>query len=311
MPKGKGGTVMARPVVDSQVSAGAGMSVEIATLRSIALQQPRNEKKIAEKSLQELEMFPEFAEKAFYSIPFKKREKGPNGKYTEKIVYVEGNSIKAAMSLTRKWGNCLTLGRILSQDEERITVAGIFYDAETNMFTVRSLPVSRVYIDARNGTVIPLKEDRLKKAIAAEMSKAVRNAALASLPEALTEAYFSKAKTIAAQVKGNTTEEKQKSFTERLQTMRDKFEEVGVDRKILGEFLLKDKSYNNLKTDEEKIARMIGIYNSIKDGQAQAHEYFGEFMKTEEEKKAETEKNPTDTSMEDLFPGEDVKDGKG
>ena len=277
----------------------AGVAVEIATLRAIALEQPRNEELIAKKALSELDIFPEFAEKAFYSIPYKQKQ--DDGSY--KTVYVEGNSIKAAMSLVRKWGNCLSLGRIIGQDEERILVGGIFYDAETNVFAVRSLPVSRVYIDKRNGTVIPLREDRLKKSIAAEMSKSIRNAILASLPEALTEAYFHKAKAIVSGLKGKNKKEKKKAYKDRCAAMFKKFEALKIDPKFVAEFMIRDEEFLALQTDEERIARMIGIYNAIKDGAAQAEEFFGPYMSKGEKK----EKNSTDVSLEDL-PG--LKDGK-
>jgi len=51
-----------------------------------ALAHKRDEKKVLEDSLQELELVPEFACKAFYVIPFKNKSTG-------EVVNVEGPSI--------------------------------------------------------------------------------------------------------------------------------------------------------------------------------------------------------------------------
>lgn len=282
---------------------GAGVMSEIATLRALALTQPRDIERVMKRCLAELEAFPKFAERAYYSIPYKDKKKG--------TVYVEGLSIKAAMSLAREWGNGLNLGRIIGQSEERITVGGIFYDAETNVFTVRSLLVSRTYIDSRNGKTIVLRENRLKMSIAAEMSKAVRNAVLAALPESVKDTYFDAAKAIVGQLKGKTKKQKAKSFKERVLGMFDKFEsELKIDRKVVGGFMTKEDDFLRLKTDEERIARMVGIFTAIKDGQVKSDEIFGDYMSLADAAKAgPKKKSGTKVNMEDLgFPDGDAQE---
>ena len=80
---------------------------EIETQNTIARQYPRDSKACLDEALQELQLVPEYACKAFYSIPYKDRSGGE-----EKIVKVEGPSIKASQALSRIWGNNSDASRV-------------------------------------------------------------------------------------------------------------------------------------------------------------------------------------------------------
>ena len=79
--------------------------IENDSIQAMAIQNKRNEVVVAEGALQELEIFPEYASKAFYSIPYKNDKGGTTN--------VEGPSIKSAMALARRWGNCSNAGRTM------------------------------------------------------------------------------------------------------------------------------------------------------------------------------------------------------
>ena len=85
-------------VVEGQVVDGSRqLATEIKSQRELALSNPRSEQKVYEKAIAELEMAPEFAEDAYYSIPYKDNEV-EGGK-----TMVEGLSVKSSRAVTRLW----------------------------------------------------------------------------------------------------------------------------------------------------------------------------------------------------------------
>ena len=186
--------------------------------------------------------------KAYYSIPYKDRD----GKTT----MVEGLSIKEAMALGRRWGNCTNGFRILSDDDERVIVEGVFIDFETNMRTQRTLSVAkkarRAGYNGKPATYAPLSPDRLNMAIQAGGSKAVRNAILASLPAAITEAYFDEAKRVVASKNP-------------IEGVYKQFDKIGVSPETVAAYL--KRPHIAAMEHTERVAHLIGIFNAIEDGQ--------------------------------------------
>lgn len=237
------------------------IQMENDTQRSIAIQQPRDEEKVREGALKELELYPQFAAKAYYVIPYKDGDKTVN---------VEGPSIKAAMALGRRWGNAANGARIISENDTRVQIEGVFLDYETNFRTVRPISVSKTAWSKKFGKVIPLRDDRLNMTIQAGASKAVRNAILNALPVGLVEEYTAAAKRIAAkgvQKKGEAV----KPIAERVKAMFAAFAKIGIEDKHVKAYLAE---HHELETDEAMLAHMIGIYNAIEDGQAKIEEVF-------------------------------------
>ena len=232
----------------------------------------REESKVLEGALQELDMAPDYASTAYYVIPFRNYETG-------RTTNVEGPSSKAAMCLARRWGNCWNGARVAEQQEDRVVVQGIFHDAETNLTTMRSVSVSKFYLPKGTKVKTPLREDRLNIAIQAGMSKAVRNAILASLPTWLVDQYVKKAKGIAVTLlttgKDKPTE---KDLKARLEAMAKAFASQGVTAENLKVYMdnLGEVSGNEL------LEHMIGVFNALKDGQTSVDEVFAEKPKEKE-----------------------------
>ena len=234
----------------------------------LAKQFPRDLKRVLAQALEELEVAPEFAARAYYSIPYKEYRDGQ-----EKTVLVEGPSVKASKALTCHWGNCADGARIAEQDDERVLVEGVFHDYQTNVTTVRQVAVSRKRYDKRTKQMVPLRDDRLVMAIQAGASKAVRNAILSGLPVWLVEAYFAKAKKLAIGLKGDKDKLAPKDIKRAVEAMVKAFAKLGVDGDRLSAYM-KDKLDAEL-SDEEKLAQMRGIFTAISEGQTTVAEVFG------------------------------------
>jgi hypothetical protein len=230
-----------------------------------AVQRPRKEEEAFEKAFKELTSFPEFAKKAYYSIPYKDRSEGQ-----EKTVLVEGPSIKAAMSLARRWGNNFNGARVVDETDDKIMVEGVFLDYETNMKTSRHKTVSKSGWSRKTQSTYRLREDKLANTIDAAMSKAVRNAIISSLPVALVDAYVTEAKKIAAGAGAGGKSGKKESTAERIRKAADFFVKKGASREKVEEYI----QGLAMETDEDVLAHLIGLWNAIEEGQ-QTLEIFG------------------------------------
>lgn len=251
------------PKIANLVSQGLAITkMENDNQYQIALQRPRNKAQIFHDVIEELELMPEYAAKAYYSIPYKNEMGG--------TTYVEGPSIKSAMALARAWGNCSNSGVIVEDTADRIIVEGVFIDYETGFRTRKQVSVSRGYWSKQLKRVVPLREDRLNMAIQAGISKAVRNAILASLPVSLVDRYKDRAKQIAtANLSGKN--EPLKTPQDRLTKAKAMFIKLGVTEDQWSEYL----AGSTLEMDD-LIPHLIGLFNSIQDGQKTIEETFGQ-----------------------------------
>lgn len=246
-------------VENNQVSTTSEMkSLPISEMQMrIAKEKPRDEKRTCELSIRELELFPDFAEKAYYSIPYKDKASG-------KTVYVEGLTIKAAMAIARRWGNCVNASRISEEREDRIIVEGLFYDYEYNVLTIRQQEVSRMFRSSE-GKVYRLDPNRLHLAVQSGQSKAVRNAILGSLPVALLELYKTEAKRIVSLPKKS---EPTKSPKERIEDAKRAFAKTykasqeELD-KLISEYVA-DNDGN--VTDVQMLEWLTGLWNGLQEG---------------------------------------------
>jgi hypothetical protein len=264
---------------NNEVSVGEKLVKEGLTISRIenesqqvmAIQKPRDEQKVSEGMLAELEAIPEFASKAYYSIPYKNEDGG--------TTFVEGPSIKLSMAIARRWGNCANGARVIDDNDERILVEGVFIDYETNMRTLRQVSVSKTVWSKNTKSYFRIKPDRLNMAIQAGMSKAVRNAILASLPISIIELCFQKAKKLAIGTKvvtpkGGAPVVTGPSSTEikaKILLAAKAFIGMGVDKKLVDAYI----ENSSQETDEDLLAHLRGLYNAIKDGQTTADAVFG------------------------------------
>lgn len=247
-------------VTDLVAQGAAIIRIENETMMQVAVQRPRDEQAVVTGALRELDLVPEEAGKAFYSIPYKERQ--PDG--TVKIVKIEGPSIKAAMALGRRWGNCSNGARVLNEDKEGFDLEGVFIDLETNFRTTRPQRVSKWYKSRAGGAQL-LSIDRQLMALQAGASKAIRNATLAGLPAYLVSAYDKKARAI---VGGNLdAPADQKTVNAVLRA----FEKLRVTKAQL-------EDYAELPTEKwtgSEVADLRGLWNAISDGQTNVEEVFG------------------------------------
>jgi hypothetical protein len=235
------------------------MRVENESMLAVAIQRPRDEKKVLKGAIDELHMVPEEAKRAYYSIPYKERQ--PDG--SQKIVNVEGPSIKAAMALARRWGNCSVTCRSLNEDQTGADLAGIFIDFETNFRVERPMRVSKV-MKRRSGGTYTLDPQRWLAALQAGASKAARNATINGLPSYLVAAFLKQARTIAAGDPESKADPKKVAGTLKA------FERFGVTQAMLEKYVeapLADWMGDHLAT-------LIGLGNAIKDGQLTVAEAF-------------------------------------
>lgn len=257
---------------------------ELQAQRTMALAKPRNAKTVMEEALWELEVFPDFAQKAYYVIPFKDGEGG--------IKNVEGPSVKAARALMRIWQNCGCAGRIVAETDDRFEIEAAMIDFETNTVFRKTLSVSKYYVPKATKIKTILREDRLTMAIQAGLAKAERNAILAGLPIGLIETYHAKAKEIAAGVKSKTSKVSEKPIAERYAAMYKAFGELGVEKKTVEDYIARVMKG---KGDVEILASMLGIHNAIKEGQITKEQVF--------ESPIETKESDGAIKLDDILPG--------
>jgi hypothetical protein len=244
------------------VASGATlMKIENENMQAMSLAHPRNERKVLSGALEELEQYPDLAARYYYSIPYAE-ERGSDRK-----VEVKGPSVHAALSLARRWGNCVVRGFQVGEDEDKVYLSGVFLDMETNFRVERPHAVSK-FIRRRDGKTQALREQRLIMAIQAGASKAMRNAILNGLPDGLVEAFYGRARSVAA-----------REAKERWSKMLTAFREFGVSREMIEDHL----GHPLEKVTENEVADLIGIYNALNDGQVQATDIFGKRTKPDPE----------------------------
>lgn len=241
------------------------MRVENESMLAIAIKRPRDESKVLQDAMRELELVPEEAAKSFYVIPYRDTSEEGRGQ----TVNVEGPSIKAAMALARRWGNCTAGARCLSDDEDGWDIEGVFIDLESNFRISRPFRVSK-WFRKRSGDVIRLPVNRQLMAFQAGASKAIRNAILGGLPAYLVQSYYAKAKAIA----GGKPEEKatREAIAGAIITFsKVLIGETTVTTTHLEQYLLKPIA----EWLGEDVATLRGLYNAITDGQVSPAEAFG------------------------------------
>jgi len=225
---------------------------------------PRDIEKVRADSFKELDIVPGLASRSYYSIPYGNKDGGKT--------MVEGLSIRSAMTLARNWHNCFNDGRVVDEDKSNYYVNGIFFDLESNLTTIRQIKVSK-FIKPRGGQgVVPLNADMMRNAIQAGVSKAVRNAILASLPDWLTQGYFERAKQLVInppKTAGKETESIQARVEKGKALIRKEFKvsEVELDTYLADNAEL-------FEDDNALLVHLLGIFNGIKEGQTTVEAIF-------------------------------------
>lgn len=235
------------------------------TLLERAMRYPRDIKRVKESAWAELEFVPELAARSYYSIPYNQ------GKQNE--TRVEGPSIKAAMTLARNWGNCFNQGRIHTEEKSAFIVQGVFIDLQTNSQMIREIRVSKFYKPRGGQGVVPLNADMLRNAIQAGISKAVRNATLAALPDWLVQGYFNYAKHLVVNPpKG--TEQATLSLQDRILKGKQMLAKTFKINVADIENYIADNA-EQFVDDASLLIHLQGLYSSFSEGHVNPGEVFG------------------------------------
>jgi hypothetical protein len=250
-----------------KVESGNSLSVQSDVLRMMmegAWQNPRRLEKVQEDAYKELEIVPGLAARAYYSIPYNDKGGGKS--------MVEGPSIKAAMTLARNWHNCFNDGRVVDEDKSNYYVNGIFFDLESNLTTIRQIKVSKFYKPKGSQGVVPRNADMMNLAVQAGISKAVRNAILASLPDWLVQGYFNKAKQLVINPPKAAGQEVE-SIQARIQKGKAIIcKELKVTPEEMENYLTENGDC--YEDDNALLTHLLGLYNGIKEGQTTVEAVF-------------------------------------
>lgn len=220
----------------------------------IAVQRPRDEKKILELSLRELDLYPSMAKEAIYRKPVGKDETG-------QMKYADGPSIRMAESLGNRWANSSYGLTVVSEDEESATIAGVFLDYELNTRHVIEAKVSKWYKTSK-GQVVRHAPDRFSDLILkANGSKILREVILRSLPAGLRKEYEFKAREVM----------KMEPIAQQRKALLERFIELQGSQEMLEKW--KEKPL--IKWSKEDIIDALGLANAIRDGEATIEGVFG------------------------------------
>lgn len=211
----------------------------------IAQRCPRNIIEATAEFLEACKM-PEFAEKAFYSVP--NRGSGP--------------SIRFAEEAARCYGNFQFGHRELSRTEGKSEVEVYAWDVQKNNRSTRQITVMHV-MDSRNGSR-PLKDQAdIDNKIANVASKQMRGRILALLPKALVAAGEAMAKKTLA---GGNDKPLSAKIVDMVTAFADHF---SVTAPML-------ETYVGHKLDTvtiDEFADLRGVFNALREG-AKVSEYF-------------------------------------
>ncbi len=218
---------------------------------------------------------PRFAEKARYSIPFKKREKNEQtGRWEDVTVHVIGFSIRFAEAAARLLKNILIQTPTVHDDDDKSIVKVMVFDLEANVAWSKDVTVEKVVerkklkegqrpirqrANSWGDTVylVPATAQEVRRNIEAEISKAVRTCILRLVPGDILEECEEKIIAVLAQ----SDKSDPQAATKRIV---DGFAKLGVKASDLEELL--GHSLDGVIPDE--IVRLRGYYEAMRDGAA-------------------------------------------
>ena len=195
------------------------------------------------------------AVKAFYSFP--------RGGQT-----VEGPTIRFAEELARCWGNIDYGIKELSQDDGKSEMQAYAWDLETNTQSVQNFtnPHKREKADKKTRQVV--MEDLTSQRDIYENNANMATRRLRARILAVLPAWFvdEAIQACRATLKGDG----KASFEERKSNLIAEFDRLGVDAATLKRYLKHDA----MDMDTDEFISLIGVFNSIKNGERKAKEWF-------------------------------------
>lgn len=187
---------------------------------------------------------------------------------------IEGPSARFAEIILSSWGNCRAASRPIAEDDEYVTVQGVFTDLERN--TAVGAEVKRRITD-KNGN--RFNADMIAVTINAAGSIAIRNAILKGIPKVYWEHAYRAARSVIVG-DSKTLANKRSSALALMQqfgaTPEQVYEKLGI--KGVEEIM------------EDQLITLRGYVTAMRDGESSVEDIFGP---TPTGKKAETPKDVT------------------
>ena len=258
----------------------------------------------AVNEMQQLALFDEeTAESCFYHL----ERRAKDGSMT----IIEGPSIRLAEIAAASWGNLRIATRIVGNDGRMVTVEAVAHDLQKNVASSKQVARS---IMTKNGQTF--SADMQVMTINAASSLARRNAIYDVVPKVYVNKLVAQCQEF---VKGQAVT----GLRDKVQKVVKAFAKYGVTPELI---CLKMEVSNIDEITPEMVVRLVGIGNSLKDGQTTVEEEFPQLRgeqkpsKMQEAaekaraavkgKKAETPKDPaemTDAEIEEAMAAEQQK----
>ena len=234
----------------AQVAQGdAGSVIQMAAIEkanvdvqvSTAKQFPRNITRAIQNSIVMATIDPDTAQTMRYALP-------RGGKP------ITGPSVHLAKLIVSNWGNIRAEAKVVQITDSQVVSRGTCWDLENNVATAIEV---RRNIKSKNGQ--RFSDDMITVVGNAANSIAFRNAVFSTIPKAVTDKVYKAAQEC---ITGDLSDEA-KLLQRRTQCLKFFLDEYGITEEEVIKLCGK-QTVNQIKADE--IALMLGIYQSLKDG---------------------------------------------
>ena len=270
----------AQSVIQMDAIEKANVDVQVAT----AKQFPRNVTRAIQNSIVMATIDPETAQMMRYALP-------RGGKP------ITGPSVHLAKLIVSNWGNMRAEAKVVQITDSQVVSRGTCWDLENNVATAIEV---RRNIKGKGGQ--RFSDDMITVVGNAANSIAFRNAVFSVIPKAVTDKVYRAAQEC---ITGDLSDEA-KLLQKRTNCLKFFNDEYGITEEEVIKLCGK-QTVNQIKADE--IALMLGIYQSLKDGDTTVEEVMEPIRK--EKKKddiaaaaAEAATQGKAKKKDDLFGGE-------
>ena len=270
----------AQSVIQMDAIEKANVDVQVST----AKQFPRNITRAIQNSIVMATIDPDTAQTMRYALP-------RGGKP------ITGPSVHLAKLIVSNWGNIRAEAKVVQITDSQVVSRGTCWDLENNVATAIEV---RRNIKSKNGQ--RFSDDMITVVGNAANSIAFRNAVFSTIPKAVTDKVYKAAQEC---ITGDLSDEA-KLLQRRTQCLKFFLDEYGITEEEVIKLCGK-QTVNQIKADE--IALMLGIYQSLKDGDTTVEEVLEPIRKEKKKEDiaaaaAEAATQGKAKKKDDLFGGE-------
>ena len=227
----------AQSVIQMDAIEKANVDVQVAT----AKQFPRNITRAIQNSIVMATIDPDTAQTMRYALP-------RGGKP------ITGPSVHLAKLIVSNWGNIRAEAKVVQITDSEVVSRGTWWELENNVATAIEV---RRNIKSKNGQ--RFSDDMITVVGNAANSIPFRNPVFSTIPKAVTDKVYKAAQEC---ITGDLSDEA-KLLQRRTQCLKFFLDEYGITEEEVIKLCGK-QTVNQIKADE--IALMLGIYQSLKDG---------------------------------------------